>query len=294
MRVDPLLDLRARPTLTVVRGGAERGAPDVAALLADLRHLPGQRPALLRVIQLSDDPDCSVWRLAEVASLDAAFATRLLQLANSAYYGRRGRVSAIGPAVAVLGADTVRGLAVTMALGLSGEHGPLPDGFSARSATTAAACRLLAPRVGADPGDAFCAGLLHEVGSVLLFRAAAAAYAPLLALDDLPRAQAERAWCGLTSNELGAEVLRSTGLPSSLCSAIGACPAPDGSECSTPLVRVLRAGVLLARAVAAGEVDDETEQRLALIVGPGLDGAHVRELALRAAAQAAALGASMR
>ena len=292
--MDPLLDVRPASALTVVGAVEERDAPDVAALCADLRHLPGQRPALLRVIQHSDDPDCSVRDLGEIASLDAAFTARLLQLANSAYYGRRGQVSAIAPAVSVLGADTVRGLAVTMALGLSGEHGPLPDGFSTRSATTAAASRLLAPRVGADPGDAFCVGLLHEVGSVLLYRAAAAAYAPLLALDDLPRAQAERDWCGMTSNELAAEVLLSTGLPTSLCSAIGAYPVQDPTVRSTPLARALRAGVLLARAVAAGEVDAETEQRLGDVVGPGLDGAAVRALALRTAAQAAALSASMR
>ena len=300
--MDPLLDVRAPSAPTVLLVVEERGAPgraasagaapDVAALVGDLRHLPGQRPALLRVIQLSDDPDCSVRGLAEAAALDPAFTARLLQLANSAYYGRRGQVSAIGPAVAVLGADTVRGLAVTMALGLSGEHGALPDGFAVRSATAAAATRLLAPRVGADAGDAFCVGLLHEVGAVLLFRATAG-YAPLLALDEAERAQAERAWCGMTSHRLAAEVLGTVGLPVSLCSAIAAYPEQDGSALGLPLARALRAGVVLARAVAAGEVDEETRQRLADVVGPGLDVAAVRELALRAAAQAAALSASL-
>lgn len=287
--MEPLLDVRPPPPLSVARTVGERSAPDVAALVRDLQQLPAQRPALLRVVQLADDPDCSVRALAEVAALDPAYAARLLQLANSAYYGRSGRVSAIGPAVAMLGAETLRGLAVAMALRLSGEHGSLPDGFWDRAATTAAASRLLAPRVAADPGDAFCVGLLHEVGQALLLRAAPGAYADLLPLEEPQRAQAERAWCGTTSAEVGAAALRATGLPNGLCDAI----AQPRVAVPAPLPRALRAGVLLARSIAVGTIDDGTVQALADVVGPGLGAAAVAELALRAAAQAAALRTSM-
>lgn len=282
--MQPLLDVRLPPPRSVVRA-----APDVAALVEDLHQLPGQRPALLRVVQLADDADCSVRALADVAALDPAYAARLLQLANSAYYGRSGRVGAIGPAVALLGAETLRGLAVAMVLGLSGEHGALPDGFWDRAATTAAASRLLAPRVAADAGDAFCVGLLHEVGQALLLRHAPGAYPGLLALDEPARSEAERAWCGTTQAELGAAALRATGLPSGICEAIAQQQVPSGGA----LPRALRGGVLLARAVAVGTVDATTTQAVAEVVGPGLSTAAVGELALRTAAQAAALRASM-
>lgn len=275
--------------------GPAPAPPAVRLLLQDLQQLPGSRPALLRVVRVCDDPDSSSRELADAAACDPAFTARLLQLANSAYYGRTGRVTAIGPAVVVLGGETLRGLAVTMALGLSGEHGPLPDGFWDRAAATAAGSRLLAPRVGADSGDAFCVGLLREVGSALLFRAAPESYAALVASSPADRlAETERAWCGWTSGELAAAALGAAGLPEPVCAAIAEHQDAGDGEQQTPLTRALRGGVLLAGAVAAGEVDDAACAALGEVVGAGMTVAAVRELALRTAAQAAALSATMR
>lgn len=274
-----------------------RAPKAVRLLLADLRQLPAQRPALLRVVSLADDPECSARRIADAAAVDPAFAARLLQLANSAYYGRMGRVTAIGPAVGVLGTETVRGLAVTMALGLAGEHGPLPPGFWERAAITAAASRLTAPRVGADPGDAFCVGLLREVGQALLFRAAPETYSALLAgCDETGLADAEREWCGTTNGELAAATLRTAGLPEPVWSAIARHQdgGPVADDRLDPLTRALRAGVVLTRAVTTGEVDDTTADALRAVLGGDIGVAEVRELALRTAAQAAALSATMR
>lgn len=278
-----------------VRPTADPAPPAVQLLLEDLHQLPGQRPALLRVIRVADDPDSSVRELADAAALDPAFAARLLQLANSAYYGRAGKVTAIGPAVVALGGETLRGLAVTMALGLSGEHGPLPDGFWERAATTAAGSRLMAPRVGADPGDAFCVGLLREVGQALLFRAAPDTYSALLdQYDDTTLADAERHWCGWSSGELAAATLSAAGLPEPVCAAIQRHQSDAADRPRDALTRSLRAGVLLAHAVATGEVDDATAAALEAVLGGPLDDAALRELALRTAAQAAALSATMR
>lgn len=279
------------------RSAADAGAPpQVREMLADLHRLPAQRPAVMRVVQLADDPDCSVRALADAAAMDPAFTARLLELANSAYYGRVRRVTAIGPAVALLGAETVRGLAVTMALGLSGESGPLPPGFAERSSTTAAACQLLAPSVGADAGDAFCAGLLRELGQALLYRADPAAYSAMLAEHDaatLPAA--ERAWCGLTSGEVTATVLRSAGVPELLCETLAQHQRDDesGELPTAPLPRALRAGVLVAEAVLRGGVDDATVEALNALTGAGHDATSAGALALRTAAQAAALSLAL-
>ena len=267
---------------------------DVRSLAADLHRLPAARPALLRVVALADSPDCSVRALGEAAAVDPAFTARLLQLANSAYYGRQGRVTAIVPAVGVLGAETLRGLAVTMALGLAGEHGPLPDGFSDRAAATAAGSRLVAEHVDADPGDAFCVGLLREVGQALLFRAAPQPYSVLLAsCDEGGLAAAERAWCGTTSGELAAQALAGAGLPASVCRTIAESQLDDEARRlpATPLGRALRGGAVLARAVANGAVDEATTAELVTLTGGALDERAAGVLVLRAASQAAGLTA---
>lgn len=270
--------------------------PQVHDLIADLHRLPAQRPALLRVVQVADDPDCSVRALADAAAIDPAFAARLLQLANSAFYGRAGRVGALLPAVSVLGAETVRGLAVTMALGLAGEHGPLPDGFWERAATTATGSRLVAGRFGADAGDAFCVGLLLEVGVALLFRAAPEAYAALVdGCDDAGLAAAERSWCGHTNGEIAATALGASGLPAAVCRVLAGHQLDDerGTTPVDPLARALRGGVLLSRAVGLGEVDERTTLPFAALTGRGPDDDDVRALALHTAAEAAGLAAAM-
>jgi hypothetical protein len=181
-----------------------------------------------------------------------------------------------------------------MALGLSGESGPLPDGFWDRAATAAAGSRLLAPRVGADPGDAFCVGLLHEVGEALLFRAAPQDYSLLQATHAGPAlAAAERAWCGVSSGALAAAALGSAGVPGPVCEAIAG-REPEDDEAPSPLTRALRGGVLLSRAVATGDVDESLGEALADVLGGRLEPGDVGELALRTASQAAALSASMR
>ena len=265
-------------------------------MVADLQRLPAHRPALLKVVQVADDPDCSVRSLADAAAGDPAFGARLLHLANSAYYGRARRVTAIGPAVSVLGAETLRALAASMALGLAGEQGPLPDGFWDRAAATASGSQLVAPSTGADAGDAFCVGLLLEVGQALLFRAAPDSYAALVdTCDPSGLAAAERAWCGTTSGAVAAAALGAAGLPPSVWGTIAQHHDDDEQERTpgTPLGRALRGGVLLARAAAAGQIDERTTAALVALSAGALDARTAGVLVLRTASQAAALRGSI-
>lgn len=262
------------------------GVSVVERLLQDADQLPGRQPVLLRLAQLVDDPDSSSRDLADLCASDPAFVSRLLRLANSAHYGQRGTVTALLPAISVVGRTTLRMTALAMALGLAGEHGQLPDGFWARASMVAASAELAARRLGAGPGDALCAGLLCDLGQALLFRAAPTAYAELLAsAQGELLAAAERAWCGTSHADLAAQVLRVTGVPEVLCVAIGQHhdAAPDGG----PLAVALRAGVL----IAAGGPED-LDQLDALTDGR-IDAAQGPRLALAAAASAAALSASL-
>lgn len=275
--------------------GPDAPAPRREELLADLHNLPGQRPVLHDVVRLADEPTTSLRTLGAAAERDPALAARLLRLANSAYYGRSNRITAVTPAVTLLGGQVVRGLAVTMALGLSGEHGPLPEGFWERATATAAGSQLVAAEVGAVAGDAFCVGLLRDVGQALLFRAAPRDYAAISRGHDhrtLPAA--ERAWCGTTSGEVSTAALSAAGLPQAICSAIGASHAEEegGPAAASPLDRALRGGVLLARGVAAGALDPDDAEELFHITGAASPGA-ARMLVLRTAAQAAALSSAV-
>ena len=94
----------------------------------------------------------------------------MLRLANSAYYGLSRRVAEVSFAVTVVGFPTVRAMAAVHASGLfePGEH-TVPDGYWEHSVATATVCSVLAPRAGVRPNQAFPLGLLHDLGSALLY-----------------------------------------------------------------------------------------------------------------------------
>ena len=118
----------------------------------------------------------------------------------------------------VLGLATVRAIATTAAFDLFSEKGrSVPDDFWPHSVTTAAAAAAIARRVGIQPNDAFSAGLLHDLGTALVFRRAPRRYdavLELLAGDPSARVvEVERMEFGMTHAEVGAAALGGDALP---------------------------------------------------------------------------------
>lgn len=237
----------------------QRGAsPLVHELMLELEQLPPAQVAALRVVQVVDDGHSGAGAVAKAAAVDAALTARMLRMANSAYYGLSGRVSSASFAVTVLGFTTVRSLAAVAAVGLNCDE-ELPPGFWARGAAVATAAAALAPRVGADVPDAFCAGVLHDLGTVLLWRHDPAGHAQLLAQASSPTQVQllELGRYGTTHATVCAEVLQAWSFPRELCAALGHRHDPP-SPTATPLLRALQGGVALAAAAdgTAGLDDD--------------------------------------
>lgn len=232
---------------TVPHGAVlERPSGLLAALLLELEQLPPARAAALRVVQVVDDPDSGAAEVAKAAASDPALTARMLRMANSAYYGLSGRVSSASFAVTVVGFATVRSLAAVSAAGFVGD-GDLPPGFWARGAATAAGTALLARRVGADPSEGFCVGILHDLGTALLFRHDREVQAALMAraTREQPVHRMEQALYGATAASLCADVLSSWHFPDELCAAIGRQHEPP-SVGGTALRRALQGGIALA------------------------------------------------
>jgi HD-like signal output (HDOD) protein len=221
----------------------------VERLAEELERLPASRGSALRTIQVADDPEAGAADVAAVAGLDPALTARILRLANSAYYGLCGRVGTTSFAVTVVGFSAVRSLAAVAAAGLTGPD-DLPPGFWRRAAAVAAATSLVAPRVRADVPEAFCAGLLHDLGVALLRahdRALHERVQERITARPGPWAlvrEEVRAYGG-THADLGAHVLRAWSFPDGICAAVaGHHSAPATSH--APLLRALLAGLVLA------------------------------------------------
>jgi len=217
-----------------------------AALLHELEQLPPARAAALRVLQVVDDPSSGGTEVADAAASDPALTTRMLRMANSPYYGLSGRVASTAFAVTVLGFATVRSLAAVSAAGFVGD-GDLPAGFWARGTAAAAGTTLVARRVGADPAEGFCAGILHDLGTALLYRHDPGVHGALLAraTAEEPVERLEQALYGGTHASLCADVLGSWHFPERLCTAIGRHHEPPSAG-AAPLRRALQGGLALA------------------------------------------------
>lgn len=244
----------------------------VRELLIEFEQLPPAHAVALRVVRIVDDADSRAADVAAAAQVDAALTARMVRMANSAYYGLSGRVSSASLAVTVIGFQTVRSLAAMAAAGLV-PSGDLPPAFWLRSAATASGTSLLAARVGADASSAFCAGILHDLGTALLWRRAPERHAALLAQAQVgpPVSVLELEAYGATSATLCSDLLAAWSFPDELCLAI-ARQRETPSARGMPLRRALQGGIALAR----------------LATGPGRSRGEPVDAALEAAGVAAA------
>lgn len=214
------------------------------ALVRQVRDLPALPKTVLHVMQLTDDPNSGIGDVAKALVLDQALAARVLKLANSAFYGSSRRISTVSDAVVILGMRMTRNL--VMASGcqemLEKEvlgYGLPPGALLQHSLACASAAQALAKRTkyrGVE--EAFVAGLLHDIGKVVMNTYLRDQFIQvLLSVADGTRtyAEAERAVFSFDHAEAGAYLLERWNLPSSLVNAVRYHHTPMDAPVSSPL-----------------------------------------------------------
>jgi putative nucleotidyltransferase with HDIG domain len=154
----------------------------LAVGVQDLPSLPAVVMELLSSIE-QEDIDISV--LAKKVSYDQALTAKTLRLANSSTYGLQVKVTTIQQAITFLGFQTTRNLITAAAITgcfPSGRCVGFHDkGFWRHSIATAACARALARRMRFNQDIAFTAGLLHDIGRLVLVTGHPDAYAQVVA-----------------------------------------------------------------------------------------------------------------
>ena len=142
---------------------------DVVRNLDDLPSLPAVVMELLNSID-QDDVDISV--LAKKVSHDQALTAKTLRLANSSLYGLQVKVTTIQQAITYLGFQTTRNLITAAAVTGCFAEGHCPGfdhkAFWRHSIATAACAKVLARQMRFNQDYAFTAGLLHDIGRLVL------------------------------------------------------------------------------------------------------------------------------
>jgi putative nucleotidyltransferase with HDIG domain len=198
---------------------------EVASRLTMLPALSGAYRDVLAELQ-SDDPCCA--RLAAMIERDLSMTAKLLQLANSSFFGQGARVCTCSDAVKLLGMDTVRGLVLSMQVFLRLEqdaHAYDVGALTRHSARVSRCAQAIAREEGAPApvlAEAATAGLLHDIGKLVLADALGAEYTATLR-QRFGGAEAvwliERDTFSASHAEVGAYLLGLWGLPQAVIAA---------------------------------------------------------------------------
>ncbi|MFH1861256.1 MAG: HDOD domain-containing protein, partial [bacterium] len=146
----------------------------IKRLTAQISGLPALPAIAAQLIEAVDDPKSTAQSLANLVSSDPALAARLLKLANSAYYGFPRTVGTAHQAVVLLGFEVVRDLCLSVLITdcffVSDNDIPLNmEAFWNHALTSAVCCRMIMRATrGKTPGEGFIAGLVHDIGKLLL------------------------------------------------------------------------------------------------------------------------------
>lgn len=149
--------------------------PTVDEIISDINELVSLPGVFVRVNEMVNDPDCSMADVAEVISQDPALTIRILRMANSPAYGISKEIDSVVKAATIIGTERVRDIALATSAvdtfdGIPNELLSMED-FWMHSIYCAICAKYLAGLAKAsNPDSLFVAGLLHDIGHLVLFK----------------------------------------------------------------------------------------------------------------------------
>jgi putative nucleotidyltransferase with HDIG domain len=203
-------------------------APGPMAIVESDPKLTSLPDVFVRINEALNDPNSTAREAAEAIGKDTGLSTKLLRLVNSAFYGFPVKVDTLSRAVTIVGSRQL----TTLALGISvlAIFKDVPDGLVDMRAfwKHSIACGVIAsilagPEAELDVERLFVAGLLHDVGRLVLYRSLPRHAAHTLATaraEGILLREAERRILGFDHATLGGMLLRKWRFPESLEKAV--------------------------------------------------------------------------
>jgi HD-like signal output (HDOD) protein len=207
------------------------GGTEVGQMVSQIDSLPALPDAYSRLLAELASPEASLTAVGKIVETDMAMTAKLLQLANSAFFGLRQRVSSAAQAVSFLGMETVK--ALVLMVGVFAQHADkkhsskLPlDYLWNHSLMVGALAEAIAKCLPSSPQiatDSFASGLLHDCGMLILAQCGGTSYENVLDIVRRDRVRVdvqERLELGCTHGEVGGYLLGIWGLPDAVVEAV--------------------------------------------------------------------------
>jgi putative nucleotidyltransferase with HDIG domain len=229
----------------------------LAQVLAQADKLPALPQIVARILDMLGDEEANVDILSTHIVSDPAVVGRLLAAANSGALGASGHVESVRQAIMLLGISRVRD--ITLATAIIDRFKAVPP-FDARklwlhSVGVAICGQEVARSAGLSVDVAYTAGLLHDVGQLLLVAVDPERYAEVLTRRterDIDIVDAEREYLGVDHAHVGGELARHWKLPEAVADAIAAHHAAAGNEPENEMADAVHVAEVLSHALNLG------------------------------------------
>lgn len=230
-------------------------------VLRAIHKLPSLPAVVLELLASLDQEEINIDELSKKVACDQGLTARTLKVANSSFYGMPQRISSVSEAIAVLGFQNVRNLVTTTALisGLtSGKHAGFAIlSFWRHSIATAACARAIAATRNVHKDYAYTAGLLHDIGRLVLATQFPDAYEVAMAhraQSDCHAMEAEREVLGMDHAVVGEALAKHWQFPLVMQQAVANHHHPDGGDTMAQVVHLADA---VAHALGLSQDEDD-------------------------------------
>jgi len=194
---------------------------EILDLVSKMDNLPRLPQVAIKLMEISMDDRTSAKGIADIVMEDPAITAYLLKLINSPFYGLREKVTTVSHGIALLGVDVVKNVVLSLAvldiMKNKKAKNPALRQYWENSLYTAIAARLFAQQVSYPaPEKVFIAGLLADLGSLILWEIDPILYRKVLRKDNGgrgDRSAAEKAFYGLDHREAGMALAQVWNLP---------------------------------------------------------------------------------
>ena len=226
--------------------------------IKSIKNLPTLPKVAQEISKMVEDDKTSATELGKIISTDTAISGRVLRLVNSSFYGFPGKISSISNAIILLGFDVVKSLIICVSVFEMMEKGIL--GLWEHSLGCTIASRLIAKKVkGCDPEEVSVAGLLHDIGKIVVSIQLAEDYEEIkktIAEKKINFSKAEKEVLELTHEDLGGWLAESWNLPVGLREPISFHHHPQQAQKAKLATAIVHLADFLVRAVGHGSGGD--------------------------------------
>jgi diguanylate cyclase (GGDEF)-like protein len=196
---------------------------DIEKLIRQKIEIPSPPGIIVRILDAVRDDDNCFAELGKIISADPALTARILRVANSSLYGCSGKIKTIESALAILGLNALKNIALSFIIvnRLQVQSDDVFDFnyFWKRSVTSAVAAQQVSKMVNGNRDDTFVSGLLQDIGVLVMYLYMTDTYREVFETKKLTgatNALIEKQLIGFNHSEVGGALLKQWGLPESI------------------------------------------------------------------------------